>query len=108
MASIKFKPNLPAGSPDFSVLPWGYSLKDWSDDNPHLEQIQHGISRHPVKFVNIEGTLFVLKELPQDRAREEYDLLRQMHELGLPCVKPLGYASIEAGSQLTSVLFTYF
>jgi len=108
MASRIYKPNLPPGSPDFSSLPWGYSLNVWSEDIPQLEQIQHGISRHPVKFVNIEGTLFVLKEFSENHAQVEYDLLRQMHELGLPCVRPLGYALIESGSQLTSILFTYF
>jgi tRNA A-37 threonylcarbamoyl transferase component Bud32 len=94
--------------PDFSDLPWGLQLVDWSSVEPRLEEIQHGISRHPVVFVNYAGILYVVKELPVDVAKREFDLLTEMHRQGLPCVIPIGYASLKRGSISSSILFTRY
>ncbi len=73
-----------------------------------MEEVQHGISRHPVVFVNYDGILFAIKELPESVARKEYDLLLRINALALPCVKPVGYASVRRRAVSTSVLFTRY
>jgi hypothetical protein len=108
MSNFEFKPYTIPDSPDFIDLPWGSSLKEWPKDGFRMEEVQHGISRHPVVFVNYDGILYAVKELPENIAQIEYELLFQMSELQLPCVKPIGYATIIRDSVQSSVLFTRF
>jgi tRNA A-37 threonylcarbamoyl transferase component Bud32 len=108
MSSFDFRPNIIPDSPDFTDLPWGLSLKEWEKDGLRMEEVQHGISRHPVVFVNYGGRLFVIKELPENIAQIEFDLLSQMSELQLPSVKPIGYATVRRDFNQSSVLFTRF
>ena len=108
MPDYIFSPFTITDSPDFSDLPWGLPINDWPKAGSRLEEIQHGISRNPVVFVNYNGILYVIKELPENIAKIEYELLFQMNELQLPCVKPVGYATISRGPIQTSILFTQF
>ena len=108
MSDVKFDQFTIPDSPNFGDLPWGLPLIDWSKDGFRMEEVQHGISRHPVVFVNYGGTLYVIKELPENIAQFEYEILCQMSELRLPCVKPIGYATINRGSNQSSILFTRF
>ncbi len=55
-----------------------------------LRDIAVGPSRHLVKFVEADGALWALKELPPRIARKEYSVLRQLEDLGLPAVRPAG------------------
>ncbi|MGE5225227.1 MAG: lipopolysaccharide kinase InaA family protein, partial [Omnitrophica WOR_2 bacterium] len=80
-----------AGAPDFSDLPWGTPLSDWADICSRLEEVQRGPSRHPVVFVNYNGELFALKELPNGLAEKEYQLLAQLEKAGIPAVAPMGH-----------------
>ena len=73
MSEIQFAPEILPNSPDFNDLPWEYPLNEWPQKEDRLEEIQHGISRHPVVFVNFEGSLYVIKELPQGVAKIEYE-----------------------------------
>jgi hypothetical protein len=87
-------------------LPWHEPLEDWRDDR--LTEIpQRGISRHVVRFVAEEGELFALKEIPEQLARREYSLLRQIKELGVPAVDVLGLV-VERPDDLDAVLVTRF
>jgi tRNA A-37 threonylcarbamoyl transferase component Bud32 len=108
MPNFKFTPCTKPDSPDFSDLPWGLPINDWPKVTSRLEEVQHGISRHPVVFVNYSGILYAIKELPENIAKIEYELLSQMNELQLPCVKAIGYASIKRESVQSSILFTQF
>ena len=108
MPDFKFVHFTIPDSPNFSDLPWGLPLNDWPKDGFLMEEVQHGVSRHPIVFVNYGGTLYVVKELPENIAQSEYELLCQMSELQLPCVKPIGYATIKRGSIQSSILFTRF
>ncbi len=108
MADFKFIAGKLPLKPDFTNLPWEFPLDEWSRMEQRIEEIQHGISRHPVVFVNYEGSLYVIKELPQDIARMEYELLVQMQSLSLPCVKPIGYAALTRSRSKFSILFTQY
>jgi hypothetical protein len=87
-------------------LPWHEPLEEWQDDR--LTEIpQRGISRHVVRFVAEEGELFALKEIPEQLARREYTVLRQIKELGVPAVDVLGLV-VERPDDLDAVLVTRF
>jgi hypothetical protein len=105
---IAFIPeNLP-DQPDFQDLPWELPIDQWEKRTSRLEEVQRGISRHPVVFVNYTGILFAIKEMPENIAQNEYDILLQMQELGLPSVKPYGYASVARKTGNSSLLFTQY
>jgi hypothetical protein len=108
MSDFEFVLHTIQEGPDFSDLPWGLPLNKWKDNIQRLEEVQHGISRHPVVFVNYNGILFAIKELPEQTAQKEYELLSHMNDAGLPCVKPIGFASVTRGSTQSSALFTRF
>ncbi len=71
------------------TLPWREALATWTDER--LVQIrQRGLSRHVVRFVADNGTVYALKELDERLARKEYRLLRRLGELGVPAVEAIG------------------
>jgi hypothetical protein len=55
-----------------------------------LRDIAVGMSRHLVKFVDADGALWAVKDMPPRVAVKEYDVLRQLEEMGLPAVRPAG------------------
>lgn len=96
------------GYPDFSDLPWSVHLSGWRGICPRLEDVNQGVSRHPVVFVNYEGTLYAIKELPPGIAEREFTALQTLASRHLPAVKPVGYAIPDVPSSKTSVLITQY
>jgi tRNA A-37 threonylcarbamoyl transferase component Bud32 len=108
MSEFEFFPERLPDVPDFSDLPWSVPLSEWPKDHPRLEEVQHGISRHPVVFVNYDGKLYAIKEMPGHIAQREYDLLTQIYAFALPCVKPIGFASTKNSVGISSILITSY
>jgi hypothetical protein len=76
------------GHPDFLDLPWEQPLEEWQSER--LVELVRGISRHVVRFVNYDGTIYALKELPERLARKEYGLLRRLAAESIPVVDVVG------------------
>ena len=84
------------GNPDFLDLPWEEPLAEWKSDR--FVEAARGIHRHVVRFVDYDGTLYALKELPPLLAQREFRLLRSLAEVGLPAVWPVGVVTDRSGS----------
>jgi hypothetical protein len=69
-------------------LPWSTPLAEWSDD--YVVPLPRGLSRHIVRIVRLGDRTYAIKETQHDLAFREYRLLRDLHRLGLPAVKPVG------------------
>jgi tRNA A-37 threonylcarbamoyl transferase component Bud32 len=93
------------GHPDFLDLPWERPLQKWK--LARIVQVQRGIGRHVVRFVDYDGALYALKELPPRLAQREYRLLRRLAEAGQPAVEPVGVVSERSGSE-EAVLITRY
>ena len=94
-----------AGHPDFLDLPWEAPLTDWGTER--LVEVARGISRHVVRFVNYDGRLYAIKELPQVFAEREYRLLRRLAEESLPVVEAVAVVSDRIpGDPQTAALIT--
>ena len=93
------------GHPDFLDLPWSEPLEDWQ--SPRFVEVARGIGRHVVRFVDYDGALYALKELPPRLAQREYQLLRSLTESGLPAVEAVGVVN-ERGASSESVLLTRY
>ena len=89
-------------------LPWNRPLLEWVTCSPRIEEIPHGISRHPVVFINYDGNLYALKELPTSIAAQEYSALNNLSELRLPAVNPVGYVLTHTNKGDASILITHY
>jgi hypothetical protein len=65
-------------------------LSQWNVPDVPLRDIAVGPSRHLVKFVDADGALWAVKDMPGRTAVKEYDVLRSLEEMGLPAVRPAG------------------
>jgi hypothetical protein len=101
--STNFQLTVRTGHPSFLDLPWEQPLEEWS--SPRLVTLIRGISRHVVRFVEYDGALYALKELPDRPARREWTLLRRLEGQGMPVVEAVGLVSGRDG-ELDSVLIT--
>jgi Domain of unknown function (DUF4032)/Lipopolysaccharide kinase (Kdo/WaaP) family len=88
------------------MLPWHLPLEEW-DDEHLLEVPQRGISRHVVRFVTSDGTVYALKEIDERLARHEYALLTEFEEEGLPTVSVLGIC-VDRPNDLPAILVTRY
>ncbi len=71
----------PAEHPDIATLPFSERLEAW--DLPHMHGVL-GLHRHVVRLIELDGTSYVIKELPDDLVAREYRLLRELADAGLP------------------------
>src|SRR4051794_16525920 len=91
------------GNPTFLDLPWDTPLEEWEVER--IVQVVRGISRHVVRFVDYDGRLYALKELPRRYAEREYRLLRRLEEEQMPVVEVVGVVT-ERADGLDAVLIT--
>ena len=103
MAPATFQLVARTGHPSFLDLPWAQPLEEW--DSPRIVNLIRGISRHVVRFVEYDGALYALKELPARPARREWTLLRRLESQGLPVVEAVGIVT-NRGADLDAVLIT--
>jgi hypothetical protein len=88
------------------ALPWDRPLEEWPGE-ALLTVPQRGISRHVVRFVATEGTVYALKEIDDRLARREYALLTDLAEEGLPAVEVLGVC-VERPDEQPAILVTRY
>jgi tRNA A-37 threonylcarbamoyl transferase component Bud32 len=81
---------LRVASPGLIRLPWELPLASWNIPDVPLRDIAVGPSRHLVKFVEADGALWAVKELPSPIAAREYEVLRRLEVMGLNAVRPAG------------------
>jgi Domain of unknown function (DUF4032)/Lipopolysaccharide kinase (Kdo/WaaP) family len=88
-------------------LPWDLPLEVWPDEV--IAALPKGISRHLVRFVNLGDAVMAVKETSEELAHREYDLLRALERLQLPCVEPVAVITNREstdGTPLEPVLVT--
>ena len=101
--------NITAATVDPALLdlPWSIPLEDWS--NEHIALLPKGISRHLVRFANLSGYVIAIKETTAEMAQREYDMLRTLQRLDVPCVDPVAVIknrTDEDGTPLNAALVT--
>ncbi|MGA0566921.1 DUF4032 domain-containing protein [Rathayibacter sp. KR2-224] len=101
--------NITAATVDPALLDlsWNLPLDKWS--NEHIAFLPKGISRHLVRFANLSGYVIAIKETTGEMARREYDMLRTLQRLDVPCVEPVAVIegrTDDSGKALKPVLVT--
>ncbi|WP_022886085.1 DUF4032 domain-containing protein [Glaciibacter superstes] len=88
-------------------LPWHLPLDAWPNEN--IAALPKGISRHLVRFAHLSGRVVAIKETTSEMAKREYEMLRTLQGLEIPCVEPLAVITNRSdvdGEPLNSVLVT--
>jgi len=88
-------------------LPWHLPLEDWPTEN--IAALPKGLSRHTVRFAHLNNHVIAIKETLPELAKREYDMLKQLLKLDVPCVEPFAIINGRAtdeGEALLSVLVT--
>jgi hypothetical protein len=88
-------------------LPWGVPLEEWPADR--LVALPQGISRHIVRFVKLNDTVYALKETRERIAEKEYDLLRALERIDFPAVEAVATVTDRQdanGEPLETILIT--
>jgi hypothetical protein len=88
-------------------LPWHLPLENWPDEN--IASLPKGLSRHTVRFAHLSGHVIAIKETLPDLAKREYEMLKELQKLDVPCVEP--FANIKNrrdndGNELPAALIT--
>jgi hypothetical protein len=82
-------------------------LEDWPKEN--IAALPKGLSRHTVRFAHLEDHVIAIKETLFDLAKREYDMLRRLEKLDVPCVEPFAIINNRRdldGNELPAVLIT--
>ena len=88
-------------------LPWSLPLEIWPEET--IAALPKGISRHLVRFVHLSGYVVAIKETSAELAKREYEMLRTLQRMDIPCVEPVAVITnrtSETGEILESVLVT--
>ena len=93
-------------SPELLALPWSVPLSEWDPTSVALRDIPVGPSRHLVRFVEADGRLWALKDLPERLARREYSVLRELERRSLAAVRVAGVV-VQPGVE-SAVLVTHY
>ena len=82
-------------------------LDEWPSEN--IAALPKGLSRHTVRFAHLGDYVIAIKETLPELAKREYEMLKNLLKLDVPCVEPFaiinGRSSAE-GEPLLSVLVT--
>jgi hypothetical protein len=78
-------------SAELLELPWGTPLEKWPDVN--VAALPKGISRHIVRFVHMGKHIVAVKETTEALALREYDMLKRLAKLDVPCVEAVAIVS---------------
>jgi hypothetical protein len=93
--------------PALMTLPWHLPLEQWEE---HVVPLPRGISRHVVRFVQLSGHVYAVKETREPIALREYRTLRELRRLGEPAVEPVGVVTgrgdTRAGEPIEPALVT--
>jgi hypothetical protein len=88
-------------------LPWHLPLEDWPAET--IAALPKGLSRHIVRFAHLGNYVIAIKETLPELARREYEMLKSLNKLSVPCVEPFAVVSNRTdsnGEQLMAVLIT--
>lgn len=93
--------------PELLDLPWHLPLEQWPSEN--IAALPKGLSRHTVRFAHLGEHVIAIKETLFDLAKREYEMLRKLEKLDVPCVEPFAIINNRTdtdGNELPAVLIT--
>ena len=96
-----------AVDPALLDLPWQLPLESWPADR--IAALPKGLSRHTVRFAHLSNHVIAIKETLPELAKGEYEMLKKLMALAVPCVEPFAIINNRTdvdGNPLPAVLIT--
>ncbi len=93
--------------PALAGLPWRLPLEAWPDER--IAALPKGISRHVVRLAHLDDYVIAVKETTEALASREFEMLRRLRALDVPCVEPIAVVAgreTADGQELDSALVT--
>jgi hypothetical protein len=81
-------------------LPWHLRLERWDERKVKLLNVKSGFSRHVVRFVEVDGRRFAIKETSLASARREYATYVRLREMELRTLVPVGVVARNDGTEI--------
>lgn len=78
-------------SAELLELPWALPLENWPKET--VAALPKGISRHTVRFIYMGKHIVAIKETTEALAVREYDMLKKLAKLDVPCVESVAIVS---------------
>lgn len=107
---MRFRLATPDDYPAGLDMPWASPLEAWPATL--FVDVERGLHRNTVRFVEHDGTVYAIKELLEHVAAREYALLRSLRQLDLPVVEPVGLVTdrpaMQGGQDRWGLLVTRF
>jgi hypothetical protein len=75
-------------------LPWTFLLEEWPNQGVIPLSIRRGESRHPVIFVERQGTRYAIKETSPYMAEREIRNMYEIEARGIPALSPVGWVVV--------------
>ena len=88
-------------------LPWQLPLEHWPEET--IAALPKGISRHVVRLAYLGDYVVAVKETTAELATTEYEILKALQRLAVPCVEPIAVITnrrTDDGEELAPVLVT--
>ena len=88
-------------------LPWQLPLEQWPEEN--IAALPKGLSRHTVRFAHLSSYVIAIKETLPELAVREYEMLKSLQKLDVPCVEQFAIIKNrkdDQGNELPAVLIT--
>ncbi len=81
-------------------LPWQVPLETWREHDVKLLRIKSGLSRHVVRFVEIEARRYAVKETTSESARREFETYLQLIRMEVPTLIPVAFVERDDGAKI--------
>lgn len=81
-------------APGLLELPWSVPLERWREHGVRVLDLERGVSRHEVQFVDGGQGALAIKRTSVHAAQKEYAVLLRAEESRLPCVRATGWLEL--------------
>jgi hypothetical protein len=79
-------------------LPWHKPLLAWKKSEAKFLLVKSGLSRHIIRFVQVQRNTFAIKETSVEAAEREFNAYLHLKKLGVPTLIPVGTVKRNEGS----------
>ncbi len=79
------------------ALPWQHPLETWGEHGVALLEVKSGLSRHVVRFLELSGQRFAVKETSWETALREHDTYVRLQAMGVRTLTPVGVVERDDG-----------